>query len=266
MIKQFFNKLLTQTSRIILLIFYVGGSIFSLRVYVDNYTDGNFLDGINVKFRQNLGLGGSSHYVAMISDDEVPSQVVSNPFYEDSEEEKVEEVVEASDLVENDSSEEDSSSVVAVSTVSNNWVWPTNGGYYISSYYGYRWGSLHDAIDITGTGYGSNIMAANSGVVDSVHTGCTKGYTRCNGGGGNYVVIRHDIGDYYTVYMHLKDVYVGQGQTVVASQVIGTMGNTGNVVPVPTSSNPYEGTHLHFAVYRGRPYQGGVSLNPLSLY
>ena len=38
----------------------------------------------------------------------------------------------------------------------------------------------------------------------------------------------------------------------------------GNVYPVPSSSNPYAGTHLHFGVYVGTPY--GSTINPLNLY
>ena len=34
------------------------------------------------------------------------------------------------------------------------WLWPTRTPYYISSQYGYRWGTLHDGMDIAGAGYG----------------------------------------------------------------------------------------------------------------
>ena len=44
----------------------------------------------------------------------------------------------------------------------NSWGWPTNSGYTISSYYGYRLsvfgeGNFHSGIDIAGTGYGSPV-------------------------------------------------------------------------------------------------------------
>ena len=39
------------------------------------------------------------------------------------------------------------------------WAWPTKTPYSITSPYGYRWGALHDGIDISGTGYGSPIYA-----------------------------------------------------------------------------------------------------------
>lgn len=143
------------------------------------------------------------------------------------------------------------------------WAWPTDKPYTITSYFEYRWGSLHDAIDIY-VGNGSPIYAANNGVVYAVGTGCYPGNITCNGRQGNYVLINHNAGGYYTIYMHMKEVNVTKGQTVARGQKIGTMGNTGNVVPVPTSSNPYGGTHLHFGLRRGSPYGGAI--NPLILY
>lgn len=150
--------------------------------------------------------------------------------------------------------------------LNNNWAWPTNGNYVITSYYGNRWGSMHQAIDISGTGYGSNIYAANNGVVVTAKGGCVSGNRSCNGRGGNYIVIKHNVNNYYTVYMHLKDIRVRTGDVVSLGQVIGTMGNTGNVYPMPTSNRPYNGTHLHFALYIGEPYKGGYPVNPMRLY
>ena len=149
---------------------------------------------------------------------------------------------------------------------SGSWFWPTNNNYIITSYFGYRWGGFHDAIDISGPGYGSNIYAANNGVVRTVKGGCVPGYTYCNGRGGNYIIINHNSNNYYTVYIHLKDIYVSERQVVSRGQVIGSMGNTGNVVPVPTASSPYNGTHLHFGLYIGEPYRGGYAVNPMNLY
>jgi len=153
-----------------------------------------------------------------------------------------------------------------VNNDTSKWVWPTNSNYKITSYFGYRWGKLHGAIDINGPGYGSNIYAANKGVVVTVKGGCVSGNTSCNGSGGNYIIIKHNINNYYTIYMHLKDIRVRVGDNVGAGQIIGTMGNTGNVVPVPSSNNPYAGTHLHFGLYIGEPYRGGYAVDPLRLY
>ena len=64
--------------------------------------------------------------------------------------------------------------------------------------------------------------------------------------------------------MHLKDVLVTEGQTVARGQKIGTMGNSGEVPPVPSASSPYAGTHLHFGVRMGSPY--GSTINPFNLF
>ncbi|MBQ2389849.1 MAG: M23 family metallopeptidase, partial [Clostridia bacterium] len=74
-------------------------------------------------------------------------------------------------------------------------------------------------------------------------------------------------GNYYTQYMHLNAVLVKEGQTVARGQKIGTMGNSGFVVPTPAyGSNSYAGTHLDFGVWRGIPYRGGYHINPYSIY
>lgn len=146
-------------------------------------------------------------------------------------------------------------------TATGSWAWPTDSGYTITTYYS----ASHKALDIY-KGYASNIYAANNGTVSMVKSGCIPGNTACNGRGGNYVVINHNASNYYTVYMHLKDIYVKPGDTVSKGQVIASMGNTGNVIPVPTSSAPYLGTHLHFCLYIGEPYRGGYAVNPMRLY
>ena len=143
------------------------------------------------------------------------------------------------------------------------WGWPTDKPYTITSYFQYRWGTFHKAIDIY-VGYGSPIYAANNGIVYKTGSGCYPGNIGCNGRQGNYVIINHNAGGYYTVYMHMKEFYVTEGQTVARGQKIGAMGNTGEVYPVPSSSNPYGGTHLHFEVRVGGAY--GTAINPLSLY
>ena len=143
------------------------------------------------------------------------------------------------------------------------WGWPTEKPYTITSYFQYRWGTFHKAIDIY-VGYGSPIYAANNGIVYKTGSGCYPGNIGCNGRQGNYVIINHNAGGYYTVYMHMKEFYVTEGQTVARGQKIGAMGNTGEVYPVPSSSNPYGGTHLHFEVRVGGAY--GTAINPLSLY
>lgn len=127
------------------------------------------------------------------------------------------------------------------------WAWPTKIPYNISSPFGYRWGALHDGIDITGPGYGSPIYATNNGVVQTVSSKYDN---------GNYIVINHNNG-YWTMYAHLATFYVQEGQVVKAGQLIGGMGNSGWAT----------GTHLHFGLFRGGyPYYGGVAVNPLLLF
>lgn len=130
---------------------------------------------------------------------------------------------------------------------SGDWYWPTLRPYIITSPYGWRWGTLHDAIDISGTGHGSPIFAANNGVV-------TKAWY--DGIGGNQVIIAHS-NDYYTWYAHMASISVKAGQTVTRGQRIGSMGCTGSACT---------GTHLHFAAYKGKPGAGGVSFNSMNLY
>ena len=122
------------------------------------------------------------------------------------------------------------------------WFWPTARPYIISSTYGWRWGKLHEGLDISGTGRGSPIYAANNGVV------VQAGYTGTN---GNYVYIDHNNG-YYSVYAHMDSIRVSKGQIVEGGQLIGTMGDSGFAT----------GVHLHFAIYYGYPFLGGVSVNP----
>ena len=126
------------------------------------------------------------------------------------------------------------------------WVWPTNSPYTISSYFSWRWGKHHDAVDITGSGYGSPIKAANNGII------VQSSYTSTN---GNYIVIAHQNG-YYTMYAHMAARYKQVGDIVMAGDQIGTMGNTGFAY----------GVHLHFGLYKGYPFRGGVAINPLNLY
>ncbi|MBQ8472547.1 MAG: peptidoglycan DD-metalloendopeptidase family protein [Bacilli bacterium] len=136
-----------------------------------------------------------------------------------------------------------------VIATAGNWTWPTNIPYIISSHYGWRWGTLHRGLDISGTGYGSPIYAAKPGVVTEVNYHYLS---------GNYVVINHQNG-YYTRYAHMSRLspYVKVGDYVTAGQTIGDMGSSGR-------SN---GTHLHFELWYGKPYASGSQCyNPLLFY
>ena len=142
------------------------------------------------------------------------------------------------------------SSYVGYGTVvatAGQWGWPATCSS-VSSPFGYRWGTLHDAIDIAGCGYGSNIFAAQDGTV------VQSGYKYDN---GEFITIDHHNG-YYSMYAHMVSGSrrVKVGDYVVKGQVIGSMGRTGAAT----------GVHVHFAIWRGYPYRGGTPLNPLSFY
>lgn len=130
--------------------------------------------------------------------------------------------------------------------------WPVPGHYVISSGYEYRWGSFHQGIDISdGNTMGAAIVAADSGTVSYVATGCTHNYGKdgscgCNGGYGNYVLIDHGNG-VSTWYAHCSEIYVSPGQSVSRSETIGTAGSTGWST----------GAHLHFEVRIN-----GTAVNP----
>lgn len=122
--------------------------------------------------------------------------------------------------------------------------WPVPGHSGITSYYGYRWGSLHAGIDISDGGImGAPVCASKGGTVIKTNTSCGHNYAKsyscgCGGGYGNYVVISHD-GTYSTLYGHLTSVAVSVGSYVEQGAVIGYAGSTGWST----------GEHLHFEVW-----------------
>ena len=125
--------------------------------------------------------------------------------------------------------------------------WPLPGFSSISCYFGWRFDhtDYHTGMDITGKGvYGHDVIAATTGTVMHV-TYCNKnGYAY---GYGTYIMIDHG-GGISTLYGHLSDVYVEEGDIVVAGEPIGAVGSTG------WSTGP----HLHFEVRID-----GKAVNPL---
>ena len=128
-----------------------------------------------------------------------------------------------------------------VSFSNDSWAWPTTTPYVITSRYSWRWGKMHEGIDISGCGHGSPIYAVGNGMVVENGYHYSMGY---------YVIAAH--GEYYTIYMHMAKISVSNGQNVSRGEQVGTMGNTGFST----------GTHLHLGVYKGYPYKGGTSVNP----
>jgi murein DD-endopeptidase MepM/ murein hydrolase activator NlpD len=122
--------------------------------------------------------------------------------------------------------------------LSTGFIWPADGVF--TSGFGWRWGRIHQGIDIAAP-IGTPILAAASGTIE---------YSSWNDGGyGNMIDIRHADGT-ITRYAHMNDLYVRAGQTVSQGQVIGTMGSTG------FSTGP----HLHFEIRPG----GGSAIDPMT--
>ena len=99
------------------------------------------------------------------------------------------------------------------------WPCPTWTGH-ISAHYGERInGQMHSVIDIDGDGHeDAVIVAVGTGTV--LLSGSNSSY-------GKYAMIDHGNG-YTTIYAHMSDSAVSQGQSVIAGQTIGYMGSTGN--------------------------------------
>ena len=117
------------------------------------------------------------------------------------------------------------SSPAPVRSSSGALLWPVDGP--VTSPFGWRWGRMHEGIDI-GVGYGTPIHAAASGSV--IYAGWMSGY-------GNLVVLDHGDG-LATAYGHQSQLAVSIGQSVSQGQVIGYVGSTGHST----------GPHLHFEV------------------
>ena len=118
---------------------------------------------------------------------------------------------------------------------SSGFIWPVSGP--VTSGFGWRWGRMHEGIDI-GAACGTPIRAAASGTI--VYAGWMDGY-------GNIIIIDHG-GGMGTAYGHQSAIYVGGG-SVSQGQTIGAVGSTGHST----------GCHLHFEVR-----VNGTPVNPLS--
>ncbi|MEZ4734539.1 MAG: peptidoglycan DD-metalloendopeptidase family protein [Caldilineaceae bacterium] len=103
---------------------------------------------------------------------------------------------------------------------------------------GYRYD--HRALDIAAPA-GTPVAAADRGVV--LRAGWNaQGY-------GLFVIIDHNI-DYVTLYAHLSEILVEEGQVIAQGEIVGKVGSTGNST----------GPHLHFEI---RDF--GRLTNPLEL-
>ena len=103
-------------------------------------------------------------------------------------------------------------------------VWPVGGP--VVSGFGWRWGRMHEGIDIA-AGHGAPVVASAAGSV--IYAGWMGGY-------GNLIIVDHG-GGLATAYAHLSSYAVGSGG-VSQGQTVGYVGCTGHCF----------GPHLHFEV------------------
>ena len=115
--------------------------------------------------------------------------------------------------------------------------WPTDGrivsafGAQVHPRFGTR--TFRNGVDIA-AGEGRDIAAVYPGHV--IYTGWFKGY-------GNLIILDHE-NEYYTLYAHIADIHVREGDDVKQGQRIGTVGDTGSL----------EGPRLYFEVrFQGKP-------------
>lgn len=108
---------------------------------------------------------------------------------------------------------------------SGSMIWPVNGT--VSSPFGWRWGRMHEGIDIA-VPSGTPIRAAKAGVT---------ALAAPTGGYGNYTCVNHG-GGLSTCYAHQSSFATSVGDSVGQGEVIGYVGCTGSCF----------GDHLHFEV------------------
>lgn len=126
--------------------------------------------------------------------------------------------------------------------------WPIEPTYGISAIYRdpeYKqfFGIEHDAIDIPAL-QGTPVTSADDGVVESVSD---------NGLGYNFITIRH--AGYVTLYGHLSELDVQEGQQVLRGDPIGL---SGGMPGTKGAGNLSTGPHLHFELITGAGH-----INPL---
>ena len=118
---------------------------------------------------------------------------------------------------------------------SGGWIWPVNGP--VTSPFGWRWGRMHEGIDIA-VPAGTPIRAARAGT--TILAAPTSGY-------GNYTCVDHG-GGLSSCYAHQSSYATSVGDQVEQGQVIGYSGCTGSCF----------GDHLHFEIR-----VNGAAVDPL---
>lgn len=111
-------------------------------------------------------------------------------------------------------------------------------GYSLTSEYGWRWGRMHDGVDLA-CPTGTTIRASDGGTV--IYAGWYSGY-------GLFIEVSHGSG-VTTRYGHCSAINVSVGEKVYQGQKIGEVGNTGNSY----------GSHCHWEIKIN-----GSTVNPLA--
>lgn len=111
---------------------------------------------------------------------------------------------------------------------SGSMVWPVNGP--IVSPFGWRWGRMHNGVDIA-VPAGTPIRAVDDGTVVLMQD------TYSSGGYGNFTCVSHG-GAISSCYAHQSSFATSMGANVSKGQVIGYVGCTGHCF----------GDHLHFEI------------------
>ena len=133
--------------------------------------------------------------------------------------------------------------------------WPVSPSRGISAYFhdeAYRavMGMVHQAIDIRAL-QGTPIHAPADGVVYK---------TRDNGFGYSYIILAHG-GGFMTLYGHVAEIRVIEGEKIKQGQVIGLSGATPGSKGAGLMTT---GPHLHFEVLKGGKHVDPLDYLPLS--
>ena len=133
--------------------------------------------------------------------------------------------------------------------------WPLSPSRGITAYFhdsSYRavFGFTHNAVDIRAL-QGSLVRAPADGVVYKV---------RDNGYGYSYLIIAHS-GGYMTVYGHISEFKVEEGEKVFSGQVLGYSGGTPGTKGAGLVTT---GAHLHFEMMKGGKYVDPMFYLPLT--
>lgn len=100
--------------------------------------------------------------------------------------------------------------------------------------------SSHPGVDVA-TNLGTVIKPVSRGIVTMAG--------KSQNGLGLMVEVAHDNG-YKSIYGHMSNIYVSVGQTVTTSNILGTVGMTGNTT----------GPHTHLEIYHNN-----IAINPFSI-